>query len=156
MAKINHITLDDTDQRIIKVLKDNSKLSYREIAKRLLMPVTTVHNRIRKLEKNSVIKKYSIILNNKIIGKEVCAYILIKVDYHFLKLKNLTQHELGKKLKSMDDVEDVALITGLRDIILRVRTYSIDSLNKLVTKDFRNVEGVRSTETLVVLDELNY
>ena len=146
--------LDETDNKIIIALKENSKQPYRMIAKKLLMPITTVHHRIRKLEKGGVIKKYTIQLNNKIIGNDVCAYLLLKVDYTSLTKKNITQQQLALKLKHRPEVEDIALITGLRDIILKVRTKSVEDLNQLVTRDLRNVIGVKSTETMLVLDEL--
>ena len=149
-----NITLDATDNKIISALKENSKQPYRMIAKKLLMPITTVHHRIRKLEKGGVIKKYTIQLNNKIIGNDVCAYLLLKVDYTSLTKKNITQQQLALKLKHRPEVEDIALITGLRDIILKVRTKSVEDLNQLVTRDLRNVIGVKSTETMLVLDEL--
>ena len=149
-----NITLDATDNKIISALKENSKQPYRMIAKKLLMPITTVHHRIRKLEKCGVIKKYTMQLNNKIIGNDVCAYLLLKVDYTSLTKKNITQQQLALKLKHRPEVEDVALITGLRDIILKVRTKSVEELNQLVTRYLRNIIGVKSTETMLILDEL--
>jgi len=149
-----NITLDATDNKIISALKENSKQPYRMIAKKLLMPITTVHHRIRKLEKCGVIKKYTMQLNNKIIGNDVCAYLLLKVDYTSLTRKNITQQQLALKLKHRPEVEDVALITGLRDIILKVRTKSVEELNQLVTRYLRNIIGVKSTETMLILDEL--
>ena len=146
--------LDETDNKIIIALKENSKQPYRMIAKKLLMPITTVHHRIRKLEKCGVIKKYTMQLNNKIIGNDVCAYLLLKVDYTSLTRKNITQQQLALKLKHRPEVEDVALITGLRDIILKVRTKSVEELNQLVTRYLRNIIGVKSTETMLILDEL--
>jgi len=153
---LKNVVLDDTDNKIILVLKEDSKQPYRMIAKKLLMPVTTVHHRIMKLEKEGVIKKYTIKLNNKAIGNDVCAYLLIKVDYNSLTRKGITQQQLALKLKHRIEVEDVALITGLRDIIIKIRTKSVEELNQLVTKDLRNIVGVRSTETMLILDELEY
>lgn len=146
--------IDDTDQKILTALRRNSKLSYRGLAKTLMMPITTVHHRIRKLEQQGVIKRYTINVNNTKLGRTVCAYILLRVDYSTLKSRNISQQSLALKLKQRDDVEDAALITGIRDIILKVRAHSIDELNQLVTKDLRTMAGVKSTETLVVLDEL--
>ncbi|MBI4150385.1 Lrp/AsnC family transcriptional regulator, partial [Candidatus Woesearchaeota archaeon] len=116
--------------------------------------ITTLHHRIRKLEQNGVIKRYSIEINNKKLGRNVCAYILLKVDYGILKAKGMTQQALALKLKHRDDVEDIALVTGLKDIVLKIRAHNIDELNQLVTKDLRTMHGVKSTETMVVLDEV--
>lgn len=147
--------LDEIDIKILEVLKRNSKLSYRELGKKLLMPVTTVHHRIRKLEKNGVIKNYSLVIDNKQLGKTISSYILLKVDYVSLKHMNLSQQQLARKIKNNQNVEDIALITGLKDIIIKVRCSSIAELNNLITKDLRNLQGIKSTETLIVLDELD-
>ncbi len=152
---VDKIKIDTTDNKIISALKENSKLSYRKLAKKLLLPVTKVHHRIRNLENRGVIKKYTVVLDNKKLGKDLCAYILIKVDYSYLKSSGLSQQELAKKFKRRDDIEDVCLVTGLKDIILKVRVSSIDELNQFITKDLRNNTGVKSTETLIILDELN-
>lgn len=148
------VVIDKIDNKILMVLKENSKLSYRKIAEKLLMPVTTVHHRIRKLERLDIIKKYSVVLNNKKLGKGVCAYILIKVDYDELKRENLTQHGLAVKLKHIEEFCDVAIIAGSKDIILKVRTHDVDELNQLVTIKLRNTSGIESTETLLVLEDL--
>lgn len=148
-------TVDEVDMKILQVLKKNSKLSYRELAKVLLMPITTLHHRIRKLEKGGVIKRYTIDVDNKKLGRTLCAYILLRVDYTVLKTKGMTQQSLAMKLKHHDDVEDVVLVTGLKDIVLKVRTANVAELNQIVTKDLRTMQGVKSTETMVVLDELD-
>jgi len=147
--------LDEIDIKILEVLKRNSKLSYRELGKKLLMPVTTVHHRIRKLEKNGVIKNYSLVIDNKKLGRTISSYILLKVDYSSLKHMNLSQQQLARKIKNNQNVEDIALITGLKDIIIKVRCSSIEELNNLINKDLRNLQGIKSTETLIVLDELD-
>jgi len=148
-------TIDQLDLKILHVLKANSKSSMNQISKKLLIPITTAHNRIKKLEKTGIIKNYTIILNNKKLGKDLCAFILIKIDYTALKSKNLSQQEVAMRLKSREEVEDAALITGLKDIILKIRAHNIDELNNFITKDLRNFAGVKSTETMIVLDELN-
>lgn len=146
--------MDKKDFAIIKLLKENSKLSTKEISKRTKIPMTTIHNRIKKLEEEGIIKGYSCVLDYKKIGRGLAAYILITVDYRLLKALSLTQHELAKKLKQNENVEEVAMITGSNDIIIKVRVPNIDVLDSFVTKELRNIEGVEKTETMVILNEL--
>ena len=147
-------SLDSIDMKILEVLSKNSDFSVRKLSKKLLIPITTVHHRLKKLKQSGIIKNYSINLDHKKLGNDICAYILIKIDYNILKQKKLTQQEIAKKLKYMGNIEDIALITGARDILLKVRTKNISELNKFITKDLRSVESVESTETLMVLDEI--
>ena len=145
--------MDKKDESIIKILKEDSKLSTQQISKRANIPITTVHHRIKKLEKEGVIKKYTVILDNKKSGKAIGAYVLITVDYRLLKEKNMSQQQLSEKLKAMDSVEEAAMVTGETDIIIKARVADIDELDRLVTKTLRNIEGVEKTRTMVILNE---
>ena len=145
--------MDNKDERIIEVLKENSKLSTQQISKKTSIPITTVHNRIKKLEKEGVIKNYTVVLDNKKIGKDISAYILINVDYKLLKEIKSTQYELTIKLKKHPCVEEVATVTGGTDILIKARVKDIDELNGLITKYIRNLEGVDRTQTLVFFSE---
>jgi len=145
--------MDKKDEQIIEILKENSKLSTQQISKKTSIPITTVHNRIKKLEKEGVIKRYTLELDNKKLGKDIAAYINIVVDYRLLKEKNLSQHELARKLKQHEFVEEAAMITGGTDLIIKVRVKNLDQLDNFVTKYLRNIEGVEKTQTMVILNE---
>ena len=67
--------MDKKDAKILKVLKENAKLSTQQISKKTLIPITTVHHRIKKMEKEGVINGYTTIVDNKKIGKNIAAYV---------------------------------------------------------------------------------
>ena len=147
------IILDKKDTAILAALKENAKLSTQQIAKRTRIPITTVHNRIKKLEKEGVIKGYTVVLDNKKVGKPLAAYILVTVDYKQLKELKRSQYELAQQFLKNPAVESSAMITGLADIIIKLRVGSVDELNDFVTVYLRNVEGVEKTQTAIVLSE---
>ncbi len=146
--------MDEKDKKILNVLKENSKLTTQQISKKLLIPITTVHNRIKKLEKEGIIKKYTLELDNKKIGKNISAYIYITVDYKLLKETKMSQHELAKKLKQHELVEEAAMVTGGTDIIIKIRVNDISELDDFVTKKLRNIDGIDKTQTMVILNEI--
>jgi DNA-binding Lrp family transcriptional regulator len=146
--------MDSKDEQIINVLKENCKLSTQQISRKTLIPITTVHNRIKKMEKDGIIEKYTVILNNKKFGRPISAYILISVDYKLLKEIKKTQYEIAKKLKSKDFVEEVSMVTGDRDIMIKLRVKDMDELNEFVTKYLRNIDGIGKTHSMVILHEL--
>ena len=145
--------MDKKDAKILKVLKENAKLSTQQISKKTLIPITTVHHRIKKMEKEGVINGYTTIVDNKKIGKNIAAYVLVAVDYKLLKEKRISQHELAEKLKKHEIVEEVAMLTGVTDIILKIRVKDINELNGFVTRQLRNMDGIENTKTMVVLHE---
>jgi len=146
--------MDEKDEKILMLLKENSKLTTHQISKKTLMPITTVHNRIKKLEKEGIIEGYTIRLNNKKIGRPIAAYVHIVVDYKLMKEKKISQHELAKKLKQREFVEEASMVAGPTDIIIKVRVKDIEELDNFVTKYLRNVEGIEKTQTMVVLNEI--
>ena len=125
-------TLDDKDYIILNVLKENAKLSTQKIAKKTKIPITTVHNRIRKLESVGIIKGYTAVLDNKLMG-DIIAFVLISVMYHLPNGKVINQEELAAKVKNNENVEEVNIITGATDFIVKVRTKTVDELNSFVT-----------------------
>ncbi len=149
-----HSIMDRKDEKILELLRENSKLTTQQISKKTLIPITTVHNRIKKLEKEGIIKKYTLELDNKKLGKTIAAYVHITVDYRLLKETKLSQHDLAKKIKQDDSVEEAAMVTGGTDIVIKVRAKDIDELDEFVTKKLRNIGGIEKTQTMVILNEI--
>ena len=148
-----NITLDDKDFLLLRILKENAKLSTKEISKKLLIPLTTAHNRIKKLEKMGAIRGYTVNLNDRALGT-ISAYILVSVDYNILKLKNTTQYDLVKTIKANNLVEQTSMVTGAHDIIIKVRVKNIQELDEFVTIYLRNQFGIEKTQTMVILNEV--
>ena len=93
--------LDNKDLKILEVLKVNSRLSTQKIAKKTLIPITTVHNRMKKLEKEGIIKGYTVILDYKKLGKPILSFILISVVYSSFNKKFIRDN---KKLNSKQNL----------------------------------------------------
>ena len=146
--------MDRKDEKILELLRENSKLTTHQISKKTLIPITTVHNRIKKLEKEGIIKKYTLELDNKKLGKTIAAYVHITVDYRLLKELKMSQQELAKKIKQVESVEEAAMVTGGTDIVIKVRAGDIDELDEFVTKKLRNIGGIEKTQTMVILNEV--
>ncbi|MBN1501964.1 Lrp/AsnC family transcriptional regulator [Candidatus Woesearchaeota archaeon] len=144
--------LDALDMQVLEILEKDSKLSIKQISKMVKKPITTIHNRIKKLELQGIITQYTIKLNYEKLGRAISAYILITVKY--LEDNRVSQSEIGNKVKNRKEVESVSVITGEKDIIIKVRVASISQLNKLITNYLRNIEGIDKTETMIVLEEI--
>lgn len=145
--------LDDKDYTILGVLKKNAKLSTQQIAKKTNIPITTIHNRMKKMESSGVIRGYTTVLNNELMGN-VIAFVLISIMYHTPKGEVINQEELAKKVSKNEYVEEVNIITGATDLIVKVRTKTVDELNNFVIKYLRTIPGIERTQTLVVLKSI--
>ena len=147
--------MDKKDEKIIRVLQENSRLSSQQISRKTLIPVTTVHHRIKKMEKEGIILKYTVKLDHKKIGKALAAYVLFVPDYNYLRDKKIQQESLVANLRKHQWVEEAAMITGFKDCVLKVRVRDIDELNEFVVRYLQNAHGISQTETLVVLKEFD-
>ena len=145
--------LDNMDLEVLEALKDNSRATVREIAKKINLPITTVHNRLRKLKKESVIKQFTIEPDYEKLGKPVLALVFASIDHEKLVDTKSGIDSLKKKLHGFDEVEKIFAVTGDIDIILFVRVAGIKALDDFLIKKLRNIKGISRTTTQIVLEE---
>ncbi|PIZ52419.1 hypothetical protein COY27_00285 [Candidatus Woesearchaeota archaeon CG_4_10_14_0_2_um_filter_33_13] len=145
--------IDEKDQKIIEILKEHGDFTTRQIAKKTLLPVTTIHNRIRKLKQEGIIKRFTIDLDYKKLGKDFSAIILVSADYKVLRELKKDQHQLAKEISFLPEVEKVDIVTGGTDMVVRVRVKDVEGYDKFLLKKFQNIPGVDRTQSLIVIHE---
>ncbi len=146
--------LDEKDFKLLALLKENSRLTTSELSKKLEMPQTTIHNRIKKLKKLGVIKRFTIDVDRKQVGRGLMSFILCTVSYRTAAGKRTNQHEIAHQIKALPEVEDVSIVTGEIDLIVKVSLKDVDELNDFVIFKLRNIEGIERSTTSVVLSEV--
>ncbi|MGV8150504.1 MAG: Lrp/AsnC family transcriptional regulator [Candidatus Woesearchaeota archaeon] len=145
------IKIDKKDEKIIEILKDHAEFTTRQISKKTLLPVTTVHNRIRKLRKDGIIRKYTVKLDNEKLGKNFVSYVLISVNLPILKQKHKTQLDLANELKKFYFVERADIVTGGTDIVAIVRVKDVKEFDDCLLNKLQLIEGIDRTQTLIVI-----
>ncbi len=145
--------VDQKDREIIEELTENSRQTVGKLGKKLGMPPTTIHNRIKKLEAEGIIMNYTASINYKKLGRPVMAFIGITVNYN-VEGKKIRQQDIAKKIKTMEGVREVTILTGGLDIIVKVMAKDIDDLNDIVTEKLRDIDGVDKTQTMIVLTQV--
>jgi len=145
-------SIDDTDMKVLDALKENGRDSVRDIAKKKInMPITTVHNRLKKLRKE-VIKKFTIVPDYEKLGKSVLALVFAGIDHEKLVESKEGLENLKKKLRGFPEIEQIA-VTGEIDLILFTRVKNIKELDEFLIKKLRNIKGIQKTTTQIVLEE---
>lgn len=136
--------LDNLDKKIINVLIENSRLSYRQIAKKVKVSVATVMHHVKKLENEKIIKNYTTTIDYERLDYD----IQVLIDIRVAKGKLL---EVEKKIATHPNVYAVYDKTGHFDAIVIARfknRRSMDTfLKKIQTYDF-----VERTETQLILN----
>ncbi|MEK6987670.1 MAG: Lrp/AsnC family transcriptional regulator [Candidatus Thermoplasmatota archaeon] len=138
------VKLDDLDTRIITLLNADARKSYRDIAKEVGASISTISNRVRKLESEGVITGYAPLIDESKIGFDVLATVGVKI--HKGKLL-----EVQRRIAKDDRVTHVYDVTGEWDSIVVVRLKSIRELDGFI-KRLGSMEYVENTYTQVVLN----
>lgn len=145
------IFMDKTDETILELLKQNSKQTTSRISKKTAIPITTVHNRIKKLEKEGIIKNYTVNIDYEKIGIPLCAYIHITVNYELKDGTKLKQENIARSIKKLSEVEEVHIVTGGTDIIIKARFSDMKGMNSFVIDRLRSIQGIDKTQTMMVM-----
>jgi len=146
--------MDQKDEQILEIMTKNAKLTTQQISNKTGVPITTVHNRIKRLEKEGIIKRYTIEIDFEKIGIPINAMILISLDLKSLKGTGQDVKEMMKKIKSMPGVHRVFMVTGTKDIIVRIRAKDIKELDDILTNHIWKLENVNQTETMIITHEI--
>ncbi|MBS3165704.1 Lrp/AsnC family transcriptional regulator [Candidatus Woesearchaeota archaeon] len=143
--------IDDKDQRILEVLQDHAEYTTSQIAKKTLLPRTTIHNHIKKLRKDKIIKKYTVELDQSKLEQDFVAYILITANLESLKFKKKTQYDLVRELRSLHFVERADIVSGGTDIVAIIRVKDVHEFDKVLLGRLQLIEGIEKTQSLIVI-----
>ncbi|RME55225.1 Lrp/AsnC family transcriptional regulator [Candidatus Woesearchaeota archaeon] len=133
----NFFKISEQDWKIINVLKNDSRMSIRDIAKVTKLRPTTVHNRIKRLRQDGVIEKFTIKLDNKKSGQEFIAFLFV-----------LTSQKIDAKQFNNPHIKEVFGVTGEFDLLLKCKFKDITEFNDFLI-NFRDNNPVKKTMSLV-------
>jgi len=137
------VEIDDVDLEIIRRLKENSKLTYKEIAEAMGISIGAVYNRIKRLEEHGIIKGYTINIDYSKLGYDLTAIIMLQVDGpHII--------EVEEKLAKYEENMSVYDVTGDFDIVVIAKVKDREHLNKLI-KGILTIPHVKRTVTSIAL-----
>jgi Lrp/AsnC family transcriptional regulator, leucine-responsive regulatory protein len=145
--------LDDKDKKILEVLEEHGDYTTRQIAKKTLLPITTIHNRIQKLKKEKIIRKFTVDIEPKAVDKALLVYILVSVNLEHLKKLKKSQYDVAKELRRFDFTEKVDVVAGNTDLVLVVRVKDIAEYDKVLLTKIQMVEGIKETTSMIVIHE---
>jgi DNA-binding Lrp family transcriptional regulator len=141
--------IDKKDSKILDELMEDARKSVVDISNDLGIPRATVQERIQRMKQRGVIRKFVAIPDYSLLGRPMTAFILVS----FMP-GTVSQRELGEQISQLPRVDEVHLITGDWDIMLKVRAGSMDELGKLVLDKLRAMKGVMRTVTCVCFNTL--
>ena len=128
--------MDDIDKKILNILQNNFRISYKDLGKKIKMAASTVHNRVQKMLEEGIIEKEDIFVNPMKAGFDAMAILGLYVD-------PLKMDEVAGKIASYDEVHFIATTTGDHDIVARVFAENEKSLWRFINEKIKTIDGVK-------------
>ena len=132
--------------KILFELTKNGNVSVPVLSKKLGINASVLYSRIKRLVRKKLIKKFTIEIDESLLGINVKTSVGINRDP---KLKE----EIHKKLLEITEVVSLYEVTGRFDIILRVYTKDLENLHSVVMDKIGSIDGIQNTETFVELQK---
>ena len=147
------VKLDEKDRAILALLQENSKLTARQIAKKINAPITTVFAKTKRMEELGLIKGYRAILAPERLNSGTAAFILASVSYR-AKADDvpISQRVVAEEIAKLPEVQEVHIITGDWDLLVKLRSESVDAVGKFVVDKLRLIKGLEKTLTCMVFE----
>jgi Lrp/AsnC family leucine-responsive transcriptional regulator len=150
---IMNVKLDEKDLAILALIQENSKLTAKQIAKKVDAPITTVFAKTKRMEELSVIREYRAILAPEKLEAGTAAFILASVSYRAKEDDvPVSQRVVAEEISKFPEVQEVYIITGDWDLLVKLRAESVDAVGKFVVDKLRLIKGIEKTLTCMVFE----
>jgi DNA-binding Lrp family transcriptional regulator len=145
--------LDEKDSAILMLIQENSKLTAKQIAKKVNAPITTVFAKIKRMEELGIIKEYRAIVAPEKLSAGTAAFILASVSYR-AKADDMpiSQRVVAEEIARFPEVQEVHIITGDWDLLVKLRAENVDAIGKFVVDKLRLIKGLEKTLTCMVFE----
>ena len=137
-------TLDDIDEALLRRLMDEGRTTWADLAKEVGLTPPSVTERVRKLERDGIIRSIEAVVHPPAVGYELMAYISVSASVAF------DPPEFFERVRANPQVLECHLLTGEYDYLLKVVSKNSDHLYE-VLKDIQQWPGVGHTRSSLVL-----
>ena len=137
--------LDEQDLAILSLLVADARISQRRLAREVGMSPPAIAERVSRLERAGVIRGYRADLDRSALGHDLVVYVGV------VAVQGGDQPALVASLRSMPEVEDVHVVTGPKDLLVRLRVRDHAHLRDVLFEGLWSLPGVDRTETYISL-----
>ena len=138
--------IDDLDKKLLFELIKDGNISIPLLSKKLGINASVLYSRIKRLVRKKLIKKFTIDIDESLLGIGVKTSVGINRDP---KLKE----QIHKKLLDIPEIVSISEVTGRFDIMIQVYAQDLEGLHAVVIEKVGKIEGIQNTETFVELQK---
>lgn len=147
------VKLDEKDIAILALIQEDSNLTAKQISKKINAPITTVFAKTKRMKQSGVIRECRAILAPEKLSSGTAAFILASVSYR-AKAEDapISQRTVAEEIGKFSEVQEVHIITGDWDLLIKLRTENVEAVGKFVVDKLRLIKGLEKTLTCMVFE----
>lgn len=142
-----NVKMDGIDKEIIRSLMEDARVSLLQIAKKVGVSGTAIHQRIKKLEESGLLLGSKYVLNTKALGYKTLSFVGIYLD------RATNNSDTVRELKKIPEVLECHYTTGNWSILIKILCQDNEHLMQLLSKKIQSIPGVSRTETFISLEQ---
>jgi DNA-binding Lrp family transcriptional regulator len=147
MEKQTIIKLDKTDEALLEALQKNARATNKELGEMIHKSPTAVFERVKQLERDQVIEKYTIKVNKKKLGLMLTVYAVVQLKEH----RNAFLIEFEKEVVNFNQVRECYHMTGNFDYMLKVSVPDIDTYHDFIKNKLANLPNIGNVQSYFVM-----
>lgn len=144
------IKIDDIDKKILMLLQHNSTLTYKEIAQKINLSLSPVHDRIKRLEQEGVVEKYVGILNKKMLGVGLTVFSQVTLIRQTREVSQI----FDIAIKQLPEVVECNFVSGSFDYLLKIIVADMEAYHNFHQMKLSTIEGVSLINSFFVMSEV--
>lgn len=138
--------MDDRDRQILNELQADARVSQAEIGRRVGLSAASVNERLKRLERDGVIRSWTVLLDDRLVGAEITAFIDVFIE------SPAHEKRFVALMEELPEVQECHFVTGEFSCLVKAKVPSRTALRELVLDRINALKGVRQTRTFIVLE----
>jgi DNA-binding Lrp family transcriptional regulator len=145
--------MDKKDEAILRILSRKAGLSSRTLSEMLKLPISTVHRRIKKLEREGIIQGYKAVVNFEKTSRPIGTLLMVNLAEVIPGKGHIPKKDIMKSLKRFNEVEEIIEVQAADfDLIVKARFESLKEQAKFV-EDLRCIDGIEEISSAIIIEE---
>jgi len=143
-------TLDKIDLKILQALQENARISYVDLANKVGLSTTPCLERVKRLERNDIIKNYRAILNPQFLRAKLLVFVEISLETQTPEVFD----KFRKAVNKLPQIQECHLVSGQFDYILKCRIPEMSAYRQLLCDVVLSLPSVKESKSYVVMEDV--
>jgi Lrp/AsnC family leucine-responsive transcriptional regulator len=140
--------LSQIDKDILRILQDDGRITYAELARQVGLTTTPCIERVRRLERDGFIKQYTTVINPEQLDAGLIVFVQIRLD----RTSKHTFAQFKEAVMEVPEVQECYLVSGSFDYLIKVRLADMNAYRKFLEESLLSVPAVQESTSVVVME----